>query len=87
MRIPYTQAPRFAVVPDLREADNLDASSDADLEQFLGFRPVFLQAGTGAEQMIATERSQREWTIWALLIVFGLAVGESFWAWTCGRAG
>ena len=80
------QAPRFAVVPDLREADNLDASSDADLEQFLGFRPVFLQAGSGAEQMIATERSQREWTIWALLIVFGLAVGESFWAWMCGRA-
>jgi hypothetical protein len=79
-------APRFAVAPDLRETDNLDGLSDGEIEQLLGFRPVFLQAGSGAEQMIATERSKREWTVWLLLVLFVVAAGESVWAWFCGRA-
>jgi hypothetical protein len=80
------KAPRFAVAPDLRETENLDALSDGEIEQLLGFRPVFLQAGSGGEQAIATERSRREWTIWILLALFALAIGESVWAWFCGRA-
>lgn len=81
-----SRAPRFAVTPDLRETDNLDAMTDGEIEQLLGFRPVFLQAGSGAEQAIATERSKREWTIGILLVLFCLAVGESVWAWFCGKA-
>ena len=79
-------APPFAVAPDLRETDNLDALSDGEIEQLLGFRPVFLAGGSGAERAIATERSRREWTVWVLLALFVVATGESVWAWFCGRA-
>jgi hypothetical protein len=74
------------VAPELRETDNPDALTDGEIEQLVGFRPVFLQAGSGAEQAIATERSRREWTVGLLLVLFLLAVGESLWAWYCGRA-
>ncbi|MGL4420733.1 MAG: BatA domain-containing protein [Gemmataceae bacterium] len=80
------QGALFAVAPDVREADQLGAMTPTELEQLLGFKPVFLKAGTGSEQSIQVERSYREWTIWALLLVFAFAVGESFWAWMCGRA-
>jgi hypothetical protein len=80
------RGPRFAVAPDLRETDNLDALADGEVEQLLGFRPTFLSAGAGEEAGIAGERARREWTVWALLGLFVLAVGESVWAWFCGRA-
>lgn len=50
----------------------------------LGFKPVFLEAGT--PEGITTERARREWTVWVLLALFLLAVGESVWAWFCGKA-
>lgn len=78
--------PRFAVNPDLRESDDLSQALDDEIEASLGFRPMFLQAGSGAEQQIKTERSRREWTIWILLFVFAMAAFESAWAWICGKA-
>lgn len=77
---------QFAVSADPVETANLDCLTDADAESLLGFKPVFLQAGSGAEQAITVERTKREWTVWVLLAVFLLAVGESAWAWFCGRA-
>jgi hypothetical protein len=78
--------PVFAVAPDLKETDDLSSLTDSEIEQRLGFQPVFLKAGTGAEGEIATERDRREWTVWVLLGVFVVACGESIWAWICGKA-
>ncbi len=80
------RSPPFAIRADLRESDNLEAVSDSDIERSLGFQPVMIQAGSGAESAIAGERSRREWTVWVLIALFAFAVGEAFWAWMCGRA-
>ncbi|MFO0937685.1 MAG: hypothetical protein U0798_14360 [Gemmataceae bacterium] len=78
--------PRFAVNPDLKESDDLTVATDEEIEAAMGFKPYLLQAGSGAEQLIKTERSRREWTIWILLAVFALAAIEATWAWFCGKA-
>lgn len=77
-------APPFAVAPNLTETDDLTALANPEVEQLLGFKPVFLEAGT--PEGIANERAKREWTVWVLLMLFFLAVGESVWAWFCGKA-
>jgi hypothetical protein len=71
----------LAVVPDLRESENLDALSDSQIDERLGFQPVHLTAGRAT----TLERVNREWTPWLLLAVLLLAVGESVLAWWCGR--
>jgi len=76
---------RFAVATDLRESDNLESLTDSETEDLIGFKPVMVLAG-GGEDTLTAERSRREWTIWVLLFVFLFAVGESVWAWFCGRA-
>ena len=76
--------PQFAMAPDLRETDDLSILLNPELEQAIGFKPVFLDAG--APEGLSTERAKREWTVWLLLVLFVLAVGESIWAWFCGKA-
>lgn len=78
--------PRFAVNPDLKESDDLTSATEEEIESILGFKPVYLQAGSGAEQQIQSERSRREWTIWIILAVFTFAAIEAGWAWYCGKA-
>jgi hypothetical protein len=78
------RATPFAVAPALRESDDLTTLGDGEVEQLLGFRPVFLQAS--AVDSVANERARREWTVWVLLALFVLLVGESVWAWFCGKA-
>ncbi|OWK46708.1 BatA domain-containing protein [Fimbriiglobus ruber] len=78
--------PRFAVVPDLRESDNLDSLNDAEAEQVIGFKPVLVLAGVDGDNALTSERNRREWTIWVLLGLFFVACGEAGWAWVCGRA-
>lgn len=77
--------PRFAVAPDLRDTADLATLTDAEAEQVLGFRPVFVSAG-GDPGEWAGERGRREWTVWLLLAVFAAGVLEAVWAWACGRA-
>lgn len=77
-------APQFCVAPNLTETDDLTSLTNPEVEQLLGFKPVFLEAGT--PDGIATERARREWTVWVLLALFALAAGESVWAWFCGKA-
>ncbi|QEL18211.1 BatA domain-containing protein [Limnoglobus roseus] len=77
-------APQFCVSPNLSETDDLTDLTNSEVEQILGFKPVFLEAGT--PEGIATERAKREWTVWVLLALFALALGESVWAWFCGKA-
>jgi hypothetical protein len=78
--------PVFAVAPDPKETDDLTCLTESEIEQRLGFKPVFLKAETGAESEITTERDRREWTVWVLLVLFGVACFESVWAWICGKA-
>ena len=70
----------------LRETENLDALTDMEAEQVLGFRPVLVLAGTDAGATLAAERNRREWTVWVLLGLFLVASGEAAWAWFCGKA-
>ena len=76
----------FAVAPDLRESQNLEVMSDAEATELLGFRPVLILAGPDTADVLTTERGKREWTVWVLLALFAVAVGESLWAWFCGKA-
>ena len=78
--------PRFAVIPDLRESENLEAMGDADFDTAIGFKPVIVSAGAEAQQTVGNLRSKREWTIYLLLFVFVFAALECAWAWYCGRA-
>lgn len=76
----------FAVAADLLESENLELLSDAEAAELLGFRPVLMLAGPDAAGDLATERGRREWTVWVLLALFAVAIGESAWAWFCGKA-
>jgi hypothetical protein len=76
----------FVVNPDPREAENLDAATDGEVEKMLGFRPTVIPAGAGTESAVRDRRVGREWTEWVLLALLVLLVGEAAWAWTCGKA-
>ncbi|MBV9122654.1 MAG: VWA domain-containing protein, partial [Planctomycetes bacterium] len=76
----------FAVVPDPRETEDLASLSDEQLDQRLGFRPIHRMAGEEATAFTGTERQHREWTLWMLAAVLGVALGETGLAWLCGRA-
>jgi hypothetical protein len=76
----------FAVNPDLRETENLDAITNGELEKLLGFSPTIIQAGAGTETAVRERRTRGEWTEWVLLALLFLLVGEATWAWFCGRA-
>lgn len=83
---PLQNPPRFAVAADLTESDSLDAFTTPEIGELLGFEPVLALAGDSTPSELAAERSRREWTIWLMLGLFVVAVGESGWAWVCGRA-
>jgi hypothetical protein len=76
----------YAVVPDLQESANLEALSEADINKQLGFAPVHLTVKEGQELDFAAERTNREWTLWLLVVVLLLALAEVGLAWMCGRA-
>ncbi len=76
----------FAVAADLRESASLETLSKAQLEERLGFRPVYLVTGADVNVENATERTNQEWTLWLLAAVLALVVGEALLAWFCGRA-
>ncbi len=78
-------APRFAVIPDLRETATLARLTDTDLAMKLGYEPVLATAGAETES-IGLLRNQREWTVPLLFILFGIVLLEAYWAWYCGRA-
>ncbi len=76
----------FAVVADLRESENLEALTDRELDERLGFPVIHLTAGDDLSVFSGVERLNREWTVWLLAAVLGLALGEAALAWFCGRA-
>ena len=64
-------------------ADMLRAERDRGRGHRLRLR-VGLMADAGAT--LAAERNRREWTVWVLLALFGIACVEAAWAWFCGKA-
>ncbi len=76
----------FAVAPDLRESANLETLAEGELNERLGFTPVHMTSDGRVNVVTATERTNREWTLWLLVAVLVLVLGESVLAWFCGRA-
>jgi len=83
---PDSTGPVFAVNADLRESANLETAANTDLIKLLGYEPIVIQAGAGTEAAVNQTRVRREWTEWVLLLLLFALVGESVWAWVCGRA-
>ena len=75
----------FAVTPDLRESENLESLTDEQIDAKLGFQVVHAVAGNDPAQFTGLDRTNREWTIWVLMLVLAVAVGEALLAWYCGR--
>ncbi|MSQ96704.1 MAG: VWA domain-containing protein [Gemmataceae bacterium] len=75
----------IAVIPDLRESDDLTSLSEAEIDAKLGFTPIHIVAGEGLV-FTGADRLNREWTVWALLAVLALVLFEVALAWWCGRA-
>jgi Aerotolerance regulator N-terminal/von Willebrand factor type A domain len=75
----------FAVVPDLRETENLEAWTDQQLDERLGFKPIHLTAGDDLAVFSGAERQNREWTPWLMVVVLAVAFVETGLAWLCGR--
>src|SRR5262249_61743208 len=86
---PAAKAPQlvpFAVVPDLRESANLETMSEGQLNDLLGFRPVHvLRSGSAVSRAEVIDRTNY-WTVWLLMAVLALALGECLLAWQCDRA-
>lgn len=75
----------FAVVPDLRETETLEAWTDQQIDERLGFKPIHLTAGDDVAVFSGAERQNREWTPWLLMVVLAMAFVETGLAWLCGR--
>jgi hypothetical protein len=76
----------FAVTADVRESLDLDSLSEAEIDAQVGFTPLHVAVKEGETPEFAAARTNREWTVYLLWLVLGLAVSESLLAWFCGRA-
>jgi hypothetical protein len=76
----------FAVTADVRDSEQLQPQTAADIDGQLGFKPVHLTAGEDSGLFGSAERTKSEWTMWLLAALFVLVLGETVLAWYCGRA-
>lgn len=77
---------RFAIAPDLRESETMDPLPDAQIDAVLGFKAEHLTTGGEAMTKAESVRNRNEWTVTALLVLLLFAIGETAWAWFCGKA-
>ena len=75
----------FAVVPDLRESEDLTAMTNAQLDERLAIPVIHLNAGDDPSTFSGNERFSREWTTRILAVLLGLVLFETLLAWWCGR--
>ena len=85
-RRPMTKAAPFAVVPDLRESEDLKAFSDAQLDERLGHRrdPPERRRRPG-HRSAGSDRFNREWTMRLLAVLLGLVLLKRCWRGGAGR--
>jgi hypothetical protein len=80
------EAVPFAVIPDLRETEDLDSFTEAQMRERLGPGFVWMTAADDGSAFGGAERLKREWTPWLLAAVLVLVMFEAALAWWCGRA-
>jgi hypothetical protein len=76
----------IAVAPDLSESADLEAFTDPQLDERLGFAPFHRVAGADEGAGSGLDRLNREWTLWAMLAVLAVLMFEGTLAWWCSRA-
>jgi hypothetical protein len=76
----------FAVAADVRDSEQLQPISSADIDNQLGFKAMHWIAGDEGGLFGSGERMKNEWTMWLLATLFVLVLGETVLAWFCGRA-
>jgi hypothetical protein len=81
-----TAGTSFALTPDPRETESLAALDNAAVDDLLGFKSVHAIAGQDPNAWASSERLNREWTLWLLVVLLVMLVGETTLAWFCGRA-
>ena len=67
------------------ETETLEAWTDQQIDERLGFKPIHLTAGDDVAVFSGAERQNREWTPWLLMVVLAMAFVETGLAWLCGR--
>lgn len=77
--------PVFAAAPDLRESEDLESLSAAQIDERLGARVAHRVAGEDLSAFAGTERLRREWTLWLLSAVVALVGVETVLAWLASR--
>ena len=78
--------PVFAVTSDIRETEDLEMLTPAQIDEQLGFAAFHLTASDDGGVFSGAERLKREWTVWLLAALLLLVLGEMAFAWYCGRA-
>ncbi|MBL8795518.1 MAG: BatA domain-containing protein [Planctomycetia bacterium] len=76
----------FAVTCDVKETQNLESLTNAELDRKLGFPVIHLTAGDDPSAFAGGERLKSEWTMWLLAAVLAFVLIETVLAWICGRA-
>lgn len=78
--------PTFAVVPELRETEDMELLSPEQIDKQLGFSAYHATAGDDGAAFSGAERLKREWTPWLLALLLLAVLGEMVFAWYCGRS-
>lgn len=78
--------PTFAVVPQLRETEEMEALTPEQIDKRLGFAVFHVTAGDDGSVFSGAERLRREWTPWLLGVLLVAVVAEMVFAWYCGRS-
>ena len=68
------EAPAFAVTPDLRETDDLEALTPEQIDEQLGWRAAHLKAANDGAAFSGGERLRGEWTGWLLVLLLAMVV-------------
>ena len=69
----------FAVVPDVRDSEQLQPANAADIDEQLGFKATHWMAGDESGLFGSGERMKDEWTMWLLAALFVLVLGKRCW--------
>lgn len=80
------ETPWFAVLPDLRETEDLEYLLPAQIDTRLGFAARHTSAAEDGTPFTGAERLRREWTPWLLGLLLAVVVGEMVFAWYCGKS-
>jgi hypothetical protein len=79
------ESPLFAVTPNPNETEDLQTLAPAQIDGRIGFAGVHVTAADDGAVFSGAERLKQEWTVWLLVGLLVLVLGEMALAWYCGR--